>query len=90
MTLALYMGKSIAAEVAGRLLAHGLAPSTPVGIAVNAGRQDSSAYRGTLGELAGDAIAFADGPAIILIGEAVEAGDWTLAAAFATQQVEAA
>src|SRR6185312_981358 len=90
MTVALYMGKSIAAEVAGRLLAHGLAPSTPVGIAVNAGRQDSSAYRGTLGELAGDAIAFADGPAIILIGEAVEAGDWTLAAAFATQQVEAA
>jgi uroporphyrin-III C-methyltransferase/precorrin-2 dehydrogenase/sirohydrochlorin ferrochelatase len=90
MTLALYMGKSIAAEVAGRLLAHGLAPSTPVGIAVNAGRQNSSAYRGTLGELAGDAIAFADGPAIILIGEAVEAGDWTLAAAFATQQVEAA
>lgn len=90
MTLALYMGKSIAAEVAGKLLSQGLSPATPVGISVNAGRQDHSAYRGTLGELAVDAIAFADGPAVIIVGEAVEAGDWTAAATFAAQQVEAA
>jgi uroporphyrin-III C-methyltransferase/precorrin-2 dehydrogenase/sirohydrochlorin ferrochelatase len=90
MTLALYMGKSIAAEVAGKLVAAGLSAMTPVGISVNAGRQDRSIYRGTLGELAAASIAFAEGPAVILVGAAVEAGDWSAAAALAAQQVEAA
>jgi uroporphyrin-III C-methyltransferase/precorrin-2 dehydrogenase/sirohydrochlorin ferrochelatase len=90
MTLALYMGKSIAAEIAGKLLSAGLAPTTPVGIAVNAGRRDRSAYRGTLGEMAASAIAFTDGPAVILIGEAVAGGDWSAAASLVIRQIEAA
>ena len=43
----------------------------PVGIVVNAGRADRSLYRGTLGELAAGGGSFADGPAIIFVGEAV-------------------
>ncbi|WP_316355144.1 siroheme synthase CysG [Devosia sp.] len=76
LTLALYMGKSIATEVAGRLVAHGASPATPVGIVVNAGRADKSTYSGTLAGLSSGQVAFSDGPAIIFVGEAVEAGDW--------------
>jgi uroporphyrin-III C-methyltransferase/precorrin-2 dehydrogenase/sirohydrochlorin ferrochelatase len=82
LTLALYMGKSIAADVAARLIAHGAAPSLPVGIVVNAGRADKSTYSGTLGALAHGQVAFSDGPAVILVGEAVAAGDWAEAAQF--------
>ena len=77
LTLALYMGKSVAGEVAARLIGHGAAASLPVGIVVNAGRQDKSTYGGTLGALAAGEVQFADGPAIIFIGEAVAAGDWS-------------
>jgi uroporphyrin-III C-methyltransferase/precorrin-2 dehydrogenase/sirohydrochlorin ferrochelatase len=90
MTLALYMGKAIAGEVAARLVAEGLAPATPVGIVVNAGRRDRSSYRGRLGELAAGEVEFAEGPAVILIGAAVRAGDWADAAALAARQTEAA
>ena len=83
LTLALYMGKAIAAEVASRLVAHGAAPDLPVGIVVNAGRADSTAYAGTLGGLANGAVDFVDGPAVILVGKAVAEGDWAEAAAAA-------
>ena len=51
-------------------------PATPVGIVVNAGRADKSTYSGTLASLSSGQVAFSDGPAIIFVGEAVEAGDW--------------
>ena len=76
LTLALYMGKSIASEVASRLVAHGASPSTPVGIVVNAGRPDVTTYSGNLRSLIECQVTFSDGPAIIFVGEAVEAGDW--------------
>ncbi len=66
-------GKSIAAPVATRLIGNGLSPLLPAGIVVNAGRRGRTLYRGTLGELAAGTAAFADGPAIILLGEAVAA-----------------
>lgn len=81
LTLALYMGKSIAAETAGRLVAHGAAGDLPVGIVVNAGRADSRSYSGNLGDLAQGAVDFEDGPAVILIGPAVAHGDWVEAVA---------
>lgn len=83
LTLALYMGKSIAPEVAARLIGQGASATLPIGVVVNAGRADKSTYSGTLGTLAADAVAFADGPAIIFVGEAVEAGDWADAAQLA-------
>jgi len=80
LTLALYMGKSISADVATRLIGHGAKAALPVGIVVNAGRADKALYSGTLGGLANGAVDFADGPAIIFVGEAVAAGDWADAA----------
>jgi len=85
LTLALYMGKSIAPEVAGRLIRQGASVGLPVGIVVNAGRADKSMHRGTLGTLATGNLELADGPAIIFVGEAVAAGDWADAATIAAQ-----
>ena len=76
LTLALYMGKSIASEVATRLVAHGASPALPVGIVVNAGRHNMTAYSGDLRSLIECQVTFSEGPAIILIGEAIAAGDW--------------
>lgn len=76
LTLALYMGKAIAAEVAGRLVSFGAAPDLPVGIVVNAGRANRTLYAATLGQLAAGAVDFVDGPAVILVGRAVAEGDW--------------
>jgi uroporphyrin-III C-methyltransferase/precorrin-2 dehydrogenase/sirohydrochlorin ferrochelatase len=90
LTLMLYMGKSVAAETAGRLLVRGLAASTPVGIVVNAGRRGGARYFGTVGELAGGGVEFADGPAVILIGPAVAHGDWAEAMALAAQKFQVA
>lgn len=90
LTLALYMGKSIASDVAGRLVAHGASPLTPVGIVVNAGRPDATAYGGTLRSLMDGDGTFVDGPAIILVGEAVAAGDWAAAAQFSAQNFKVA
>ena len=83
LTLALYMGKSIASDVAARLVAHGASPTTPVGIVVNAGRPNMTTYSGNLRSLIECQVTFSDGPAIIFVGEAVEAGDWADAAQLA-------
>lgn len=90
LTLGLYMGKSIAPQVASNLMVRGLAGTLPVGIVVNAGRANKSLYAGTLGGLAAGEVAFADGPAIIFIGEAVAHGDWALAEQFAAQEFKVA
>jgi uroporphyrin-III C-methyltransferase len=90
LTLALYMGKAIAAETAGKLVAHGAAAQLPIGIVVNAGRSNSTSYAGTLGALARGAVNFVDGPAVILVGQAVAHGDWSEAAAVATNTFKVA
>ena len=90
LTLALYMGKSIASDVAMRLVAHGASPTTPVGIVVNAGRPDMATYAGSLSSLGGGQVTFSDGPAIIFVGEAVAAGDWADAAQLAAQSFKVA
>jgi uroporphyrin-III C-methyltransferase/precorrin-2 dehydrogenase/sirohydrochlorin ferrochelatase len=90
LTLALYMGKAIAAETAARLVAHGAPADLPIGIVVNAGRVDSTSYAGTLGGLAAGAVAFIDGPAIILVGRAVAYGDWADAASAVTSNFKVA
>ncbi|MBN9303967.1 MAG: uroporphyrinogen-III C-methyltransferase [Devosia sp. 67-54] len=79
LTLALYMGKSIAMETAGKLLRRGMRPDLPVGVVANAGRRNRSLYRATLGDIAADGADMADGPAVIFIGEAVAHGDWAAA-----------
>lgn len=90
LTLALYMGKAIAADTAARLVGQGAAPDLPVGIVVNAGRSESTRYAATLGALAAGAVDFVDGPAVILIGRAVAEGDWTHAATAAAAAIKVA
>jgi uroporphyrin-III C-methyltransferase/precorrin-2 dehydrogenase/sirohydrochlorin ferrochelatase len=90
LTLALYMGKQIAASTAIKLVVYGLPASTPVGVVVNAGRRDRELHRGTLGQLADGGGQFGPGPAIILVGEAVAAGDWEEASALAVEQFKVA
>lgn len=76
VTLGLYMGKSIASDVSNKLIAHGIKASTPVGVVVNAGRATKQTYTGTLSALAHGELNFADGPAVILIGDAIAHGKW--------------
>lgn len=90
ITIGLYMGKSIAADTAQKLIDAGLNPQTPVGIVVNAGRANRALHVGTMSGLSADEAVFGDGPAVILIGEAVAAGDWADAAALAEKQVRVA
>ncbi len=75
---------------AGKLMGEGLSPDVPVGVVVNAGRMDKQLFAGTLGDLAGGAVDFGKGPALILIGEAVKHGDWAEAIALASKAEKAA
>jgi len=90
MTLAIYMGKTIAGPTARKLVGRGMSPALPVGIVVNAGRSDRSFHLGTLGVMAAGEVEMAGGPAIIFIGEAVKHGDWAEATAIAEQTFKVA
>jgi uroporphyrin-III C-methyltransferase / precorrin-2 dehydrogenase / sirohydrochlorin ferrochelatase len=90
VTLALYMGKGIAASTAGRLIRHGMTPSLPVGVVVNAGRRERSLYRGSLGDISRGMVEMANGPAIIFVGEAVAHGDWAEAVQIAEAKFKVA
>ena len=90
LTLALYMGKSVAAPTAARLIAEGAGKDIPVGIVVRAGRADSLTYRGTLETLAAGETGLDDGPAIIFVGEAIASGDWSRAITLAKTEFKVA
>jgi uroporphyrin-III C-methyltransferase/precorrin-2 dehydrogenase/sirohydrochlorin ferrochelatase len=90
LTLALYMGKSVAGPTASRLIAEGASATIPVGVVVRAGRKDRVLYRGTLGTLASGAIELEDGPAIIFVGEAIAHGDWDQAIELAGSEFKVA
>lgn len=90
VTLGIYMGKSVADEVAHKLIAAGMSATVPVGVVVNAGRDNKQMQSGTLGALSQGALEMNEGPALILIGEAVSRGDWTGAIALAEMQAEVA
>ena len=90
LTLALYMGKSVAAETATRLIAEGAGAAIPVGVVVRAGHKDRVLYRGTLGALAAGEAVLEDGPAIIFVGEAIAHGDWRDAIEFARTEFKVA
>ncbi len=72
---AVYMGLRAAARMAGRLIAHGADPATPVAAVRNAGRPDEAVLSLTLGRLgAGLAEAGASAPVLLLLGLAPRAG----------------
>ena len=68
-TLAIYMGRSAAGEIARRLIAAGRSPDTPVMIAVNVSRPDERILRGRLKALGFLVRAISDdAPTLLLIG----------------------
>lgn len=68
-TIAVYMGLSAAAEVSARLMAEGLAPSTPAAIIARGTRRDQGVSLGTLAGLPALARRHAgESPALIIIG----------------------
>jgi uroporphyrin-III C-methyltransferase len=71
-TIAIYMGKGAAREVAAQLMAAGLAPSTPVALVENASLPEERLLRTRL-DLLGLAArsALGQGPALLLIGAAL-------------------
>ena len=64
---AIYMGKTSARFIQGRLLMHGAASDTPVTIVENTSRQEERVIPATLATLP-ESIAGASGPAVILFG----------------------
>ena len=77
-TLAVYMGKAAAGEVSAQLVAAGLRGDTPVAMVENASRADQRIITTRL-DLLGLAAkaALGDGPALLLIGQAVGASGST-------------
>lgn len=71
-TLAVYMGKAAAGEIAMRLMAAGLAADTPVALVENASLPQERVFLTRLDLLElGSRTALGDGPALLLIGEAM-------------------
>lgn len=90
-TIAVYMGRTVAASVAGRLMNAGLSPDTTVAVVENASRDERRLFHGVLKELP-DLEARKDlaGPVMVIIGEAVAGANferseplsaWTVVAA---------
>ena len=72
-TLAVYMGKAAASEVSTQLVASGLPADTPVALVENASLPNENVFRTRLDLLPLAArSALGDGPALLLIGVAVE------------------
>jgi uroporphyrin-III C-methyltransferase/precorrin-2 dehydrogenase/sirohydrochlorin ferrochelatase len=71
-TIAVYMGRTVAASVAERLMDAGLTRDTTVAVIENASRVDRRLFHGILGELPDlQAREDLDGPVMVIIGEAV-------------------
>jgi uroporphyrin-III C-methyltransferase/precorrin-2 dehydrogenase/sirohydrochlorin ferrochelatase len=71
-TIAVYMGRSVAASVAERLMGAGIAGETTVAVIENASRQDRRLFHGILTELpALNACDELTGPVMVIIGDAV-------------------
>jgi uroporphyrin-III C-methyltransferase len=69
-TVVIYMGLSMAAPIAARLMGAGRDPATPALIVENASRPDERRVVTTLSGLA-DAAAALSGPALLIVGEAM-------------------
>jgi len=90
-TVAVYMGRSVAAQVSARLIEAGLAADTPVAVIENASLPEKRHFAGRLADLS----AIADrndieGPALILIGRAAAEGALSLAEPLAPARILAA
>ncbi|MHA6644839.1 siroheme synthase CysG [Mesorhizobium sp. A623] len=84
-TVAVYMGRSVAADVAGRLIASGLSPDTAVAVVENASLPDCRRFHGTLADLPSlEARTDLDGPVMTIIGDAVAGANFERSEPLAT------
>ncbi len=93
-TVAVYMGRSVAADVASRLIAVGLAPDTAVAVVESASLAERRKFHGTLADLPSlEARTDLTGPVMTIIGDAVAganfAGSEPLARSIRAQRAEA-
>lgn len=89
-TVAVYMGRSNAADVASRLIAAGLSPDTAVAVVENASRPERRLFHGTLADL--PALGARDdltGPVMTVIGDAVAGARFDRSQALAERPVRA-
>ncbi|CAM5384512.1 Siroheme synthase [Mycolicibacterium aubagnense] len=71
-TVAVYMGRSVAADVASRLIEAGLSPDTAVAVVENASLANRRRFHGTLADLPSlEARSDLSGPVMTVIGDAV-------------------
>jgi uroporphyrin-III C-methyltransferase/precorrin-2 dehydrogenase/sirohydrochlorin ferrochelatase len=85
-TIAVYMGRTVAADVARRLIEIGLPADTPVAAVENAGRTEARLFYGTLHNLPELAAENSlSGPVMVIIGEAVAGADLSRATALVVQ-----
>ena len=77
-TIAVYMGRTVAASVAERLMQAGLPRETTVAVVENASRRERRLLHGTLADLPG--LEFREelaGPVMVIIGDAVAGANFT-------------
>lgn len=90
-TVAVYMGRSVAAEVAGRLIEAGLSPDTAVAVVENASLQNRRRFHGTLADLPSlEARVDLTGPVMTIIGDAVAGANFERSEPLATHRHEGA
>ncbi len=77
-TVAVYMGRSIAADVAERLITAGLSPDTAVAVVENASLEAKRLFHGTLADLPSlQERSDLTGPVMTIIGDAVAGANFT-------------
>ncbi|MBC2884244.1 uroporphyrinogen-III C-methyltransferase [Ochrobactrum sp. CM-21-5] len=89
-TIAVYMGSSVAASVASRLIGAGLHEYTAVAVVENASRQDKRLFHGTLKDLPALEEKKLVGPVMVIIGDAVAGSAIDKAEALALEPVSVA
>jgi uroporphyrin-III C-methyltransferase/precorrin-2 dehydrogenase/sirohydrochlorin ferrochelatase len=90
-TVAVYMGRSVAADVAGRLIDAGLSPDTAVAVVENASLKNRRRFHGTLADLPSlEARSDLDGPVMTIIGDAVAGANFELSEPLAAHRHEQA
>ncbi|CDX15994.1 Siroheme synthase (Includes: Uroporphyrinogen-III C-methyltransferase; Precorrin-2 dehydrogenase; Sirohydrochlorin ferrochelatase) [Mesorhizobium plurifarium] len=88
-TVAVYMGRSVAAEVAGRLIEAGLSPDTAVAVVENASLGTRRRFHGTLADLPSlEARADLTGPVMTIIGDAVAGANFERSEPLAAHRCE--
>ena len=88
-TVAVYMGRSVAADVASRLIEAGLSPDTAVAVVENASLSSRRRFHGTLADLPSlEERSDLTGPVMTIIGDAVAGANFERSEPLATHRRE--